>query len=255
MKVQNWTNDELILALNLYYKIPFSKIHYSHPEINNLSKIMNRTPSAVALKLVNFASLDPDLQKRKVSGMRHSSKSDKEIWSEYYGKWDLLSYESEMILAKSLKKPIEISAGIDLVDIPVKGRERETMIKVRVNQKFFRSMILSSFENKCCITGIDIPQLLIASHIKPWSKDVENRMNPNNGLCLNVLHDKAFDKGLITITTDYKVKLSSLLKKSNNQILSGYFKETEGKEIILPSRFSPSKEFLDYHNKNIFEHF
>ena len=106
------------------------------------------------------------------------SKVDEEIWNEYYGKWDLLAYESEQILADYKNKPIEISSGIDLSNIPSEGKEREAIIKARVNQKFFRAMVLACYDSKCCITGIDIPQLLIASHIRPWSFDIPNRMNP-----------------------------------------------------------------------------
>ena len=249
----NWNKKELIIVLNLYYKIPFSKIHYKHPEITNLSKILNRTSSAIALKLVNFARLDPDLQKRKVSGMKHGAKLDEEIWNKYYNKWDLLAFESESILATYKNKPVELSSEIDLSDIPAEGKEREAVVKARVNQKFFRSMVLACYENKCCITGIDVPQLLIASHIKPWSIDVNNRMNPRNGLCLNLLHDKAFDKGLMTITLNYKIKLSTRLRKNNNTVITEFFKSNEDKQIELPSRFLPSKEFLEFHNDEIFQ--
>lgn len=251
---KNWSTEELILALRLYYNIPFSKIHFSHKEIRELSKIINRTPSSIALKLVNFARLDPDLKKREISGMRHGSKADEEIWYKYYGKWDVLAYKSEQILAAYKNEPIELSSEIDLSNIPSEGKEREAIVKTRVNQKFFRSMVLACYENKCCITGIDIPQLLIASHIKPWSSDIENRMNPCNGLCLNLLHDKAFDKGLITITPDYKIRLSDLVKKNGNSVIKEFFKSTEGEKIELPLKFLPSKIFLEYHNSEIFLH-
>ncbi len=250
----NWTTDELILALKLYYNIPFTKIHFSHKEIAELSKIINRTPSSIALKLVNFARLDPDLKKRRISGMKHGSKADEEIWNKYYGKWDVLAYEGEQILATFKNQSIELSSEIDLSNIPAEGKEREVIVKTRVNQKFFRSMVLACYENKCCITGIDIPQLLIASHIKPWSSDIENRMNPSNSLCLNLLHDKAFDKGLITITPDYKIRLSEMIKKNVNQVIKEFFKNTETKEINLPLKFLPSKIFLEYHNSEIFLH-
>jgi putative restriction endonuclease len=54
---------------------------------------------------------------------------------------------------------------------------------------------------------------LVASHIVPWSKNEKIRLNPSNGLCLNSIHDKAFDKGFITVTTDYKIKVSEYLNE------------------------------------------
>jgi hypothetical protein len=63
MMRENWNREELIVAFNLYCKIPFERITSRNPEIINLAKIIGRTPSAVALKLVNFARLDPELRK------------------------------------------------------------------------------------------------------------------------------------------------------------------------------------------------
>jgi len=249
-----WKEEELILALNLYFKIPFSKIHYKHLDIIKLSKLIDRTSSAVALKLVNFAHLDPALQARKISGMKHGAKADIEIWNEYYGNLERLSYDSESIIASYKNKPIEISSGIETVNLPKAGKEREAVIKVRVNQQFFRSAILASYENKCCITGLNIPSLLVASHIIPWSKDENNRMNLSNGLCLNPLHDKAFDIGLITITPSYGIELSSALIKSSDSVAKEFFLQFDKKTISLPYKYLPDKKFLEYHNDIIFQH-
>lgn len=251
--MKNWNSIELTLTLNLYYKIPFSKINYKHAEIIKLASVINRTPSAVALKLVNFARLDPALKARKISGMKHGAKTDVEIWHEYYGDLEGLAYKSETIIAEYKNKPIEITSGIDLVSLPKVGKEREALIKVRVNQQFFRSAILASYENKCCITGLNIPSLLVASHIIPWSKDEKNRMNLSNGLCLNPLHDKAFDLGLITITPSYEIKLSASLHKSSNSTAKEFLLQFDAKTINLPYKYLPDKKFLEYHNSNIFQ--
>ena len=254
MSKKVWIYEELILVLNLYYKIPFSRINYKHPLVIKSSQLINRTPSAVALKLVNFASLDPTLQARNISGMTHSAKADKEIWNEYYGNLEKLAFESETIIAEYKRKPIEITSRIETFDLPKEGKERATLIKTRVNQQFFRSTILASYENKCCITGLNIPELLIASHIKPWSKDKKNRMNLSNGVCLNPLHDKAFDTGLITITEDYKVLLSKELLKIENSSAKDFLLSFSNKKISLPYRYLPAKKFLKYHNEVIFKH-
>ena len=94
------------------------------------------------------------------------------------------------------------------------GLDRETRVRVRVNQGFFRSAVLAAYESRCCVTGLSIPQLLNASHIVPWSVDPKNRTNPQNGLCLNVIHDRAFDNGLLTITPDLKIRVATKLKRN-----------------------------------------
>jgi len=248
-----WSREESIIAFNLYCKIPFTKIYYKHPDIIALARLLRRTPSAVALKLVNYARLDPDLQKRNISGMKHGSKRDEEIWNEFYGNSEALAYESEVLLAGYKKELVEKTAHIDIDDLPAEGKEREALIKTRVNQSFFRSIILTSYENRCCITGLSVPELLVASHIIPWSVDEKKRMSPHNGLCLNMLHDKAFDKGIITITPEYIIKLSPSLKGLKNKTaLETFFTPFENKSIRLPQRFFPEKTFLKYHNDNIF---
>jgi putative restriction endonuclease len=151
-----------------------------------------------------------------------------------------------------LKKTIEETAAFDLDNLP-QGKEREALIKVRVNQSFFRSTILSSYNQKCCITGLSIPDLLVASHIIPCTKDDKNRLNPHKNICLNAIHDKAFDRGFITITPDYKVKTSNYFKDySKENAVSDLFMKYDKQPIILPNRFLPSQDFLDWHYKNIF---
>ena len=107
MKRNNWTREELLVAFNLYCKIPFSRINYKQPEIINLASKIGRTPSAVAWKLVNFASFDPSLQKRGVKGASNSSKLDKEIFYQFYENWDEMLFESERLLAEKEKQTIE----------------------------------------------------------------------------------------------------------------------------------------------------
>ena len=252
---KNWTRDELIVAFNLYCKIPFSKINYKHKSIVELASAIGRTPSAVAWKLVNFASLDPSLKERNIRGATNAGKLDKVIFEEFYHDWNTLAYESELLRANFLGKKIDINYSDDDIDFEIKeGKVRESLIKIRVNQSFFRSTILASYDYKCCITGISIPDFLIASHIIPWSKDEKNRLNPQNGLCLNSIHDKAFDKGFMTIDIDYKIKISQSISEFKNEInIQKFFYDFEHKQIELPKRFLPNKEFLIYHHENIFK--
>lgn len=238
-----WTRDELILAINLYCKTPFGKIHIRNPEIIVLAKRLGRTPGSISYKLANFASIDPSLPRKGASNV---SKLDREVWEEFFKNWDEMAYQSEMSF---LREKADCQFDNEKLEIP-EGKTRETVVKTRVNQSFFRKTVLASY-GACCITGIPTPELLVASHIIPWSKSAKNRTNPQNGLCLNCLHDKAFDVGLITISEDYLVILSPEIKNKNYDglnLINAYY----GKKIRLPKRFIPSQEFLDYHRKNIF---
>jgi len=248
-----WTREELILAINLYCKLPFGKLHRLNPQIIHLSELINRTPGSVAYKLVNFASLDPSLKARGIKGASNTSKLDKEIWDEFYNNWEDLPYESEMLLAKLNNTTLEFVNNHEINDIPT-GKTRDSLVKVRVNQSFFRSSILASYNNTCCITGLKLSELLIAGHIKPWSVDEKNRLNPRNGIAINALHDKAFENGLITITPEYKIKISEIiLKQKRTDSIEKYFLQYENKDIVLPSRFLPDIEFLKYHNVHRFQ--
>lgn len=254
MQKNNWTRRELIVAFNLYCKTPFSQIDTKNRDIQELAQIIGRSVSAVALTLVNFARLDPALRARNVAGMRHGSKAQENIWNEFTGNWESLAYESERVLAEYKKISVaELSLNYT-GDFSIEGKEREAIVKTRVNQNFFRTTILASYNNKCCITGISMPELLVAGHIIPWAADKKNRMNPANGVCLNALHDRAFDKGLITITPDYIVKISgSLLVKLHKIKAESFFLPYNGRKIELPCKFPPLKEFFEYHNSEIFK--
>jgi putative restriction endonuclease len=253
MARKNWAREELIVAFNLYCKIPFGRIHNRNPEVIDLANLIGRTPSAVSWKLANFARLDPSLQSRGITGATHGSKGEKEIWDEFNQDWGNLSFTSENLLAQLKDKPIEEVANIDVFDLPP-GKERETIVRTRVNQSFFRSSILAAYNSKCCITGLAIPELLNASHIVPWAVDSHNRVNPRNGLCLNVIHDRAFDRGLLTITPDYTVKLSSSIKAlQDDEATENLLFRYEGTQIVLPDKFIPDLHFLEYHNQNIFK--
>ncbi|HRF38988.1 MAG TPA: HNH endonuclease, partial [Saprospiraceae bacterium] len=134
---------------------------------------------------------------------------DKSVWNEFVNNWDALSYESEILLAKHENQTIEEIYYTPELDHLKEGRVREQIVKVRVNQSFFRKTILASYSFTCCITGLQQPEFLVAGHIKPWSQDEKNRLNPRNGILMNALHDKAFENGLITIDTNYKIRISS----------------------------------------------
>ncbi len=248
-KRRNWTRDELIVAFNLYCKIAFSKINHRNPLAMKLAEAIDRTPSAVAWKLVNFASLDPSLTNRGIKGATNTGKLDKIVFEEFTENWEDLTLQSELLLKKLFNEENDTIKNEQKFS---EGKEIERTVRVRANQSFFRSAVLSSYDFKCCLTGIDVPGLLIASHIVPWSKDPKNRLNPQNGLCLNNLHDQAFDRGYITFDSDFRLVLSQQILKSKEKYIEKYFKNLEGQSLRLPKRFIPDEQFIEYHNKNIF---
>ena len=206
--------------------------------------------------MANLAHYDPDLISRNLKGMSNGSKLDKIIFEEFYQNLEELSCQAEEILKKLKGKEYSlIRPDIDLINIP-EGESRETTTKARIEQYFFRKTVLASYSGRCCVTGINNQQLLVASHIKPWAEsDIKTeRTNPCNGLCLNALHDKAFDRGLMTIDREYKIVLSTKLHQMKmDEATKMWFESYDEKEIVLPDRFLPSKEFIEYHNDVIFQ--
>jgi len=249
-----WTRDELIIAINRYYKIPFGRLHSRNPDIIHLSKLIDRTPNAVALKLVNFASLDPSLQSRGIKGAANVSKLDREIWNEFNNNREVLVFESEVLLAQYSDTTVEALNHINELDLPKEEKTRKQIIEARVNQAFFRTTILASYNNTCCITGLQQPELLIASHIVPWSVDESNRLNPRNGIALNPLHDKAFELGYLTFTPDYYINISPVLLNNTHNSFVNLFHKYHNQKMILPSRFLPDLNFLLYHNTKTFRY-
>lgn len=252
---KKWSREETILAYDLYSRIPFGKIGKTNPDIIKLAKLLGRTPDAVGFKLSNLAHFDPALQERNVIGMSHTSKLDREIFAEFTNDGLELANEAQRIRAKLTNTEVTALIGAeDLVSIP-EGSYREAILKTRVGQYYFRMSVLSAYNNKCCVTGISQKELLIASHIKPWaqSDDKTEKTNPRNGLCLNALHDMAFDKGFITIDKDYRIVVSKKISECKMDTdTRAWFLGYSGKSIHLPNKFLPEKDFLEYHNDVIF---
>lgn len=138
----------------------------------------------------------------------------------------------------------------NLFKIDKEGKDAIVTTRIRLGQDYFRKMVLANYGCKCCVTGLNIPQTLRASHIVEWSKDKANRLNPENGLCLSATYDAAFDKHLISFDDDYCMIVSKEIKDYyTNDVAKEYFMKYEGKKIILPSLYLPSKALLDKHRE------
>lgn len=237
----SWTREELISAYNLYCKIPVDRINSHNESIIESANLLCKPPKEVAKRFLNFSKLDVTM-----NVLGNIEEEDKNTRNHFNQNWNELVYESESRIIDFENKLKNIS------QFP-KGKEHKRLVKTRVDQDFFRKAVLSSYKYKCCITGLPFVELLQASHIKPWKDDENNRLNPRNGVCLNVLHHTAFDNGFITITTDFMVKISKCINKYlDHKSVEDYFIRYQNKKITLPDRFLPDKLFLEYHNKHIF---
>lgn len=258
MKRRLWTHDELIVALRLYLQLPFGKLHQGNPDVIRLAHLIGRTPSSMALRLVNYAALDPIQQQRGIKGMINGGKSCKKYWDWFMADKDSFLFESEQILARLEGKQLKDKYTDILENIPkgIEGKTKERIVKTRVNQRVFRTIVLANYNNKCALSGINIPQFLVASHILPWAKNIKERLNPTNGICLSSLYDKAFDIGLMTFDEEYRVVLSDkLVTKLDKNVYERFFEPYNGKQLSIPVKYCASHKFLKWHRDNIFNHF
>jgi len=170
-------------------------------------------------------------------------------------------YEQEIkaadIIVAQESNPRTISKKlITHFDLTKEGEDVASESKRRKGQDYFRRMILANYGGRCALTGIDVPQLLLASHIIPWSDKTHkhDRLNPCNGICLSALYDKAFDQGLITISPDdYSVVLSSVLRENETkEYFDKHFGIIIGKKLMMPADYLPNRDFLAYHRDKVF---
>lgn len=243
----NWTREETIIAFNVYCKIPFKDCSKNHPMIIKYAQVIGRTPSALNMKVGNIGRLDSKLKEKGIVGLSHGSKMEQLVWDEFYDNPEKLAYESECLIAQYAEDSVEHLVNIDLTNLP-EGKDRTALIRQRVNQSFFRSAVLSAYNNTCCISGIRNSQLVEACHISNWKDDVKNRTNPHNGICLNPFFHQAYDKYFISITPDYSIVVSQrLLEDVKDDVSCAYFQSINKRKIFLPEKFSPDRDLLQAH--------
>lgn len=256
MAGRNWTEDELRVALYLYFQLPFGRLHSGTPDIIQMAKILDRSPSSVAMKLTNFASLDPKITETGRKGLKGASKLDRSVFEQFRADWSASieaaetlwnEYQNERAKHERLK-----DSAVSNFKSFESGTDKIATVKIRKGQEFFRRAVLANYDQCCCITGIAATQLINASHIKPWNIDEKNRCNPANGLPLSATFDRAFDRGLLTITLDNRVRLSRFLVSSAEGKTSEYFTPYQDRSISSAVRFDPDPDFLSWHHKEIF---
>lgn len=221
---RRWTRDELLVALNLYHKLTFGQLHARQPAVVALAEKIGRGANSVAMKLCNFASLDPALKLRGIKGLEGASALDRTVWNEFHGNLN----ESVPASEEALRKLFGVDETTELEVLPKEGvrvrkrppsgpTEVSANAKVRRGQEYFRDAVLNNFGGRCGVTQLAMRDLLVASHILPWGSHPAERLNVRNGICLSRLHDAAFDRGLIAFDDNLRLLLSPMLKGELSQ--------------------------------------
>ena len=246
-----WTREDVIIAYALYCVIPFSKVNNSNQTIKDAAEVMGRSPASLKMRICNLAALDPDFLATGRAGLTSVANLDRDVFAEFSSDWQRLSATAEELL------------GLPIFDVaePVYNgpnrRRKKTYAEISDKQarRFFRKSVIAAYEGRCCISGMTIPQMLIASHIKPYAvSDFQTeRANPANGLLLNAFYDRAFDQGLMTVLPDLTILISDQVKEVyTDERTREWLYLIEGTKIKRPARFAPSRDLLAYHNEYVF---
>ncbi len=246
---QPWTREQLILAFELYCRIPFQRTKATDSRVKELAALLHRTPASVARKLGNFGAFDPQLAARDISGLTHGSKLDKAIWNEFHADWNGL-----IVRAHDLRREREPHERADTpLMAPTGPSEKIVTVKQRLHQSFFRDAVTSSYNNRCCVTGLPLVECLVAGHIIPWRVDERRRADPTNGVCMSATFDRLFDSGLLTIEDDLTLRVSGRVRKLNDRAAADLVSARHGAKIIPPTRFYPDPACLRWHRENVFD--
>ncbi|MCK6521877.1 HNH endonuclease [Myxococcota bacterium] len=253
-----WSEEELLAAMYLYTLLPFGRLHKGTREIVILAERLERTPSSVAMKLGNFASLDPAHQARGVKGLSGASRADRAVWSMFAASWaesvERAADAYDKIIGASAETP-EVEATLPGLSplIPPSGPTEVTRaVRGRRGQDWFRKALDVAYEQRCAVSGCALPELLVASHIVRWADDEVNRLNPHNGLLLSTIHDRAFETGHLAFTDDHRVLISKKVLQAPEPFLRQALGSYDGAPMRLPNRFIPDTKFLRQHRESRF---
>lgn len=245
---EGWTRDQLIVAFELYCRIPFQRTKASDGRVKEVAALLGRTPSSIARKLGNFGAFDPQLAARNISGLKHGSKLDRAVWDEFRENWSGLVER-----AHHIRQALGATSIVTPVFVPPPGpSERVVTAKQRLHQSFFRDAVLSSYNARCCVTGLPIVECLVAAHIIPWSENDARRADPTNGICLSATYDRLFDAGLVTIEDDLTLCVSERIRRLPDKPVGVTLGACHGQKIIPPIRFQPDRVCLRWHREHVF---
>ena len=170
-----------------------------------------------------------------------------------YFKYDAKEKQADLLLSHLKKGTTGAAISKKLINmfaVDKEGKDKIVESRTRIGQAYFRRMVLANFNNKCWITGLDVPKILRASHIVAWAEDKRYRMDPENGLCLSATYDAALDKHLISFDEEYRMIVSKEIKDHyTNEAAKEYFQNFEGKKMIMPKLYIPSQKLLAKHRE------
>lgn len=246
---RDWTELEDIACLYLYLSKGRRQIDDSDPDLVKLAEALSRTPGAVSFKSANFRFIDPY---SKGKGFEHGSKMDAKVWTAYSDDIE----RAKEIFDLFIQSPDPSSEVIDTeqridsknYDIP----DSYGRAAVRTSQFKIRANALSIYGESCSLCHIDLPMLLVASHVVPWKADQKIRADPRNVILLCAMHDKMFDRGIISIDENYRVIGST--KLNEYPIAERHVKQLEGKKMGIKGggEMLPKQDYLEYHRKHVF---
>lgn len=264
MANKKWTDEERYAALKLYFELDFGQFHARNKNVIELAQVLDRTPGSIAMKLGNFASLDPTLDR---GGLKNVSAADRALMARFHNQparviddieraVDRIEYRSLSLPSANPEDNVQDGMQDQQIGFDISGRPTSVMRvrEVRLNQGFFRRAVLSGYHFQCCVCGLKFVRLLEAAHIKPHHQDETFRLRPDNGLSLCRNHHKAFDEGYWTLGGDFEIELDPRLRKlaRHDEAISDLLIAHEGKQIRQPFRYLPLKEAIDWHRENTF---
>jgi putative restriction endonuclease len=218
--------------------------------VENLSELISRTDGYKSKNTKKKLTIDPEigciLLKDPEFYEDNNFRTDEQEGISFPNQVVKLKYfnQREKITTKEKITTIKVNKSFELIDSGKVKRKQLTQ-KERKGQAGFRRDILKIYNNSCSITGITQKEVLEAAHIQGYVNEESN--NVQNGICLRVDIHKLFDNGLITIDSEYKILVSSMLKSTEYENLNG-------KKINLPQNkiYYPSPTALENHNKLVF---
>jgi hypothetical protein len=201
------------------------------------------------MKACNFASLDPAFRQTDRTGLSGVSAADRALWAEFAADAEAFAAEAEA----AYERLGERADATPELQPPGAPSEREQLVRVRRVQGFFRAAVLTSYEHRCALSGLAVPELLNASHITPWSASVPRRADPTNGICLNALLDRAFDRGLFTFDESLRVVVSARWTSIEPDVAERLdLADLHGRRLTMPGRFAPDPAAVGFHREHVF---
>lgn len=148
------------------------------------------------------------------------------------------------ILARDPAEPELVQDLHDILKSP--DTMRVALVQARIGQGAYRADLMKAWNGRCAVTACAIPEMLRASHVKPWrASDNAERLDSQNGLILAAHLDALFDRGLVTFDDDGAMLVAVAI-------------ETAGKDVWglgMPLSAKPTgrlSDYLRYHRENLF---